>query len=154
MKKGEKILKCLWFKMVILGFISFHISLNTFLVCCLIDMLVTGNIFFEEKWKGTTAIYGSCNNLDSVFGSGRWTQDFASLDCTAWIQPRLQAMAWCDQWVSGYKRNWINTSPFQPFKQWAMYQGRGKLKLRVILVYTKSWKCGDRLQRGLLTWQP
>jgi hypothetical protein len=27
------------------------------------------------------------NNLDADFGS--WTQDFASLDCTTWIQHRL-----------------------------------------------------------------
>jgi hypothetical protein len=25
---------------------------------------------------------------------GSWMLDFASLDCTAWIHPRLQAMAW------------------------------------------------------------
>jgi hypothetical protein len=37
-----------------------------------------------------------------VFGS--WTPDFASLDCTTWIQPQLQAMAWCGQWGSGYLR--------------------------------------------------
>jgi hypothetical protein len=34
---------------------------------------------------------GSWNNLDADFGS--WMLDFASLDCTAWIQSRLQAMA-------------------------------------------------------------
>jgi hypothetical protein len=29
-----------------------------------------------------------------ILDPGRRTLDFASLDCTAWIQSRLQAMAW------------------------------------------------------------
>jgi hypothetical protein len=29
-----------------------------------------------------------------ILDPGCWTPDFASLDCTACIQPRLQAMAW------------------------------------------------------------
>jgi hypothetical protein len=39
-----------------------------------------------------STILGSWNNLDADFGS--WMLDFASLDWTAWIQSRLQAMAW------------------------------------------------------------
>jgi hypothetical protein len=39
-----------------------------------------------------TIAAGSCNNLDADFGS--WILDFASLHCTAWIQPRLNAMTW------------------------------------------------------------
>jgi hypothetical protein len=35
---------------------------------------------------------GSCNYLDADFGF--WMLDFASLHCTAWIQPRLHAMTW------------------------------------------------------------
>jgi hypothetical protein len=29
-----------------------------------------------------------------ILDLGCWTQDFASLDCTAWIHPWLQAMVW------------------------------------------------------------
>jgi hypothetical protein len=39
--------------------------------------------------KKTICKGGSCKKLDADFGS--WTHDFASLDCTAWIQPRQQA---------------------------------------------------------------
>jgi hypothetical protein len=42
---------------------------------------------------GQDIVYGVCggswNNLDADFGS--WMLDFASLDCTAWIQSRLHA---------------------------------------------------------------
>jgi hypothetical protein len=33
-----------------------------------------------------------------ILDPGRQTRDLASLDCTAWIQSRLQAMAWCSHW--------------------------------------------------------
>jgi hypothetical protein len=29
-----------------------------------------------------------------ILDTGCWTWDFASLDCTTWINPQLQAMAW------------------------------------------------------------
>jgi hypothetical protein len=48
-----------------------------------------------------------------------------------------------DQRCSGYLRNWIHTSPFQPCKQWAMSQCIG---------HAGNWVECDRLQQGLLTW--
>jgi hypothetical protein len=42
-----------------------------------------------DQSRNVGIVYGSCNNLDADFGS--WMLDFASLHCTAWIQPRLHA---------------------------------------------------------------